>query len=111
MGKNLHTSFVNGRAGRLTLHMEDYSGCGGTEPTPFEQLQHDEKVYAIIRQRGYECSAVLIRTRFCALYRGTRLSDGGEVLLKTYESKLRMQRARDFLKRLAGTGTGPSTLG
>ena len=85
--------------------MEDFQDSAGAYPTLAQQILHDEKICAMLRQRGYECSAVLIRKRFCALYRGKRLSDGANVLFKTYESRLRMQRGRTFLNLLAGTGS------
>lgn len=84
--------------------MEDFVDAAGAYPTLSQQLQNDEKVYAMLKSRGFECSAVLIRKRYCALYRGKRTSNGAGVLLKTYESKLRMQRSREFLNLLAGTG-------
>lgn len=100
---------VSPAAGRGAT-MDDFVDAAASYPTLSQQLQHDEKVYAMLKSRGYECSSVLIRKRYCALYRGKRTSNGAGVLLKTYESKLRMQRSREFLNLLAGTGTYISQL-
>lgn len=66
--------------------------------------RRDDGRQSALKAQGYTALSILIRKRYCTIYRGRRISDGAPVLLKSYSSRSRLLRSRTFLHHLSGTG-------
>ena len=72
--------------------------------------RRDEGRQSALTAQGYTALSILIRKRYCTVYRGRRISDGAPVLLKSYTSRSRLLRSRAFLHHLSGTGAQTTCL-